>query len=81
MAIQSFQIDPGAGGVSQAEFDNHTHGYRRIDGIGIDDTYTYADPARETVVDDTETSVGADYAKGAESIGVTVSTSQTSVPT
>jgi hypothetical protein len=79
MAIQSFQLDPAAGGVSQAEFDSHTHGYRRLDQIGIDDVTNYSSPNRATVTDDAEVSIG-EQAR-ARAVGVTVSTQQTAVPT
>jgi len=32
MAIESFQLDPNAGGVSQEEFDAHTHDYDKMTG-------------------------------------------------
>jgi hypothetical protein len=79
MAIQSMQLDPAAGGVSQAEFDAHTHNYRRVDQIGIDDLQNYSSPTRVTVVDDSEVNVGG--SKAGKAIGVTVSTQQTEVPT
>jgi len=36
MAIQSFQLDPEAGGVSLAAFDAHTHNYRQLIMMGVD---------------------------------------------
>ena len=78
MALQSFQLDPAAGGVSQLDFDTHAHNYRRIDGIGIDDIVEFTSPDRSVVTDDAETIAGS--IKNAKSIGVTVSTRQTTAP-
>ena len=79
MAIQSMLIDPAAGGVSQAAFDAHTHDYRRVDQIGVDDVAAYSSPNTTAIVDDTEV-VAAEQGR-VRSIGVTVSTQQTGAPT
>jgi hypothetical protein len=78
MAMQSFQLDPNAGGVSQAEFDAHTHNYRKITQIGIDQSKNWVGPTYADVLDDQEVHVtdGTD----AEAIGVVVSTEATGVP-
>ena len=82
MALQSFKLDPaGGGGISQAAFDAHTHKYRRIEQIGIDDDNEFGSPIRTDIIDDAEVIVGASYAKGADAIGVTVATQETEVPT
>lgn len=79
MAIRSVLIDPAAGGVSQVTFDTHTHNYRRVDGVGIDDAASYGSPSRVSMVDDSEVNVG--NPKAGKSIGVTVSTQPTATPT
>ena len=65
-------------GVSQSEFDAHTHNYRKLTTIGVDNSKNWVGPAYETVLDDQEVHVtdGSD----AEAIGVTVSTQPTGVP-
>ena len=82
MAIQSVQIDPaggGGGGVSQGEFDAHTHDYRRIDTIGNDSNTGYTSPNRATLVDDGEVNPSGE--SRIRSIGIAASTQQTGVPT
>ncbi len=80
MAIQSVQIDPaGGGGVSQAEFDAHTHNYRRIDTIGNDSNTSYSSPNRATLVDDGEVNPAGESRM--RSIGIASSTQPTGVPT
>jgi len=79
MAIQSFQLDPAAGGVSQAEFDAHTHGYRKLTRIGSDDDDKWSAPIWADVVDDGDTHV--ENPVDVEAIGVTVVTDQTGTPT
>ena len=54
MALVSFQLDPAAGGVSQAAFDNHTHAYRKITQIGADTSKFYDGPTRTDIVDNSE---------------------------
>jgi len=44
MTLQTFQLDPAAGGVSQATFDAHTHGYRKVTRIGADSDDKFASP-------------------------------------
>jgi len=68
----------GAEGVSQADFDAHTHNYRKITQLGIDTNKNYPAPTKVVIDDDTETFVtdGND----AEAIGVTVATEPTTTP-
>ena len=79
MAIQSFQLDPAAGGVSQAEFDAHTHAYRKITQIGADTSKFYDGPTRTDIVDNSEVYVTP--MNDIEAMAVTVATDQTEVPT
>lgn len=79
MAIQSFQLDPAAGGVSQSEFDAHTHAYRKITRVGADDDDKFLSPSWENIVDDTDTI--ASTSVDMEAVGITVATEQTEVPT
>ena len=78
MAIQEMELDPNAGGISQATFDAHTHNYRKLTQIAVDNSKNWIGPAYETVLDDQLVHVtdGADI----EAIGVTVSTQPTSAP-
>lgn len=78
MAIQSFELDPAAGGVSQATFDAHTHNYRKITVIGVDDDDKYLSPDRMDIVDDAETVAATSV--DAEAVGVTVATLPTTTP-
>lgn len=78
MAIQSFQLDPAAGGVSQAEFDNHTHNYRKLTRIGVDARDQFDTPTWTVIVDDSDNH--ASEAVDLEAAGVTVATSPTSTP-
>jgi len=79
MAIQSFQLDPAAGGVSQATFDEHTHNYRKITRVGADAADQWTSPTWEDIVDDVDTHVSetADL----EAVGITVATEPTTTPT
>jgi len=64
MAIQSFQLDP-----------NHTHTYRKVTRIGVDENKNWPNPAWVDVVDDAD-----NYAAGStdiEAAGITVQTGQT----
>ena len=79
MAIQSFQLDPAAGGVSQATFDAHTHGYRKITRIGVDDDDKFLSPVWVDIVDDADTVAGTSV--DLEAAGITVATEQTETPT
>ena len=78
MAIESFQLDPAAGGVSQATFDEHTHNYRKITRIGVDDDDKFLSPTWTDIVDDSDNI--ADSSVDLEAAGVTVATSPTSTP-
>ena len=78
MAIQSFQLDPAAGGVSQAEFDAHTHGYRKIIRIGADSDDKWGSPTWVVVSDDGDTHAAENV--DLEAVGVTVSTESTGTP-
>lgn len=68
----------GDGGVSQATFDVHTHNYRKIVGIGVDDDDKYLTPDKMDIVDDEETVAATNV--DAEAVGVTVATAPTEVP-
>jgi len=78
MAIQSFQLDPAAGGVSQATFDIHTHSYRKLTRIGADDRDQFDSPGWSDVVDDTDTVVTQSV--DIEAVAVTVATDSTGTP-
>ena len=78
MALQSFQLDPAAGGVSQAEFDVHTHSYRKITRIGADDRDQFDSPAWSNVTDDADTI--AKQSSDLEAVAVTVATESTGEP-
>lgn len=78
MAMQSFQLDPAAGGVSEATFNAHTHNYRKITWIGVDDDDKYLSPDKTEIVDDAETVAASSV--DAEAMGITVATSPTSTP-
>lgn len=79
MGLQSDTIDPAAGGVSQTEFDAHTHGYRKVTRIGVDDDDKWASPVWVDIVDDSDNV--ADTPVDVEAVGITVSTEQTDTPT
>jgi len=79
MTLQTFQLDPAAGGVSQATFDAHTHGYRKITRIAGDSDDKFASPTWADVVDDADTH--ASESVDLEAVGITVATEQTEVPT
>jgi len=78
MALQSFQLDPSAGGVSQATFDNHSHNYRMITRLGVDDRDQFDSPDYVDIVDDSENVAAS--AVDVEAVGITVATSATSAP-
>jgi hypothetical protein len=80
MALQSFQLDPAAGGVSQAEFDSHTHSYRKLTQIGVSRDHLYTPVERFDIVDDSEVVGFSGNNLDLEAIGVTVSTDATGVP-
>lgn len=67
MAIQSVQLDP-----------NHTHSYRKLTRIGVDDDDKWGSPVWVDVVDDADTV--ADTPVDLEAAGVTVATAETSTP-
>ena len=79
MALQSFQLDPAGGGVSQATFDAHTHAYRKITRVGADDDDKFASPTWENIIDDGDTVAASSV--DMEAVGITVATEQTEVPT
>ena len=78
MAIQSFQLDPAAGGVSQATFDIHTHSYRKLTRIGVDAADQWNTPQWTDIVDDSDNY--ASEAQDLEAAGVTVATDSTGTP-
>jgi hypothetical protein len=80
MAIASFQIDPAAGGVSQAEFDAHTHYYRKLMQIAVSRDHLYDPVERFDIVDDSEVVGFSGNNLDIEAVGITVSTEQTGVP-
>ncbi len=65
-------------GVSQTEFDVHTHNYRKITELGVDGVGSYASPARIAIVDDSEVNI-TDSNKVA-AVRVSVATQSTEVP-
>lgn len=75
MAKQTEEVAPG---VSQAVFDAHTHNYRKITWIGVDDEDKYLSPDKTEIVDDAETVAAT--AVDAEAVGITVATLPTEVP-
>jgi len=79
MAMQSFQLDPVAGGVSQAEFDIHTHSYRKLMRIGVDSDDKWGSPAWVDIIDDADNH--ASESVDLEAAGITVATEETEVPT
>jgi len=78
MALQSFQLDPNAGGVSQTEFDSHTHNYRKITRVGVDASDNWSSPTWTNIVDNSDNY--ASESVDLEAAGVTVVTSPTSTP-
>lgn len=72
------QTEEVAAGVSQATFDVHTHNYRKITWVGVDDDDKYLTPDKEEIVDDAETVASTNV--DAEAVGITVSTQPTGVP-
>jgi len=81
MALQSFQLDPSSGGVSQGAFDNHTHGYRKITQIGVSRDHLYEPVLRYDIIDDSEVVSLVGSNQDLEAVGITVATDQTEVPT
>ena len=80
MTIQSFQLDPASGGVSQATFDSHTHGYRKFKQIGVSKDHLYTPVERFDIVDDAEVVAMSGNNLDLEAVGITVATEQTEVP-
>lgn len=72
------ELDPNAGGVSEATFNAHTHNYRKITQIGGDSAKNWASPIRVDVIDGQEVNVYD--TQDLEGVGVTVSTQPTSTP-
>lgn len=72
-------LDPNAGGVSQTEFDAHTHGYVKIIQLGVDANKNYGSPVKVDLQDGSE--VNASDGTDLESIGITSAIVQTGVPT
>ena len=75
MAIEKVYISDG---VLQSAFDAHTHNYRKITWIGVDDDDKYLTPDKMEILDDAETVAAT--AVDAEAVGVTVATQLTSPP-
>ena len=71
-------IEYTTSGVSQSEFDVHTHNYRKLVQIGVDGTGAYTSPVRTPITDDSE--VTATDANKVNVVGVTVGTQPTEVP-
>lgn len=78
MVMQSFQLDPEAGGVSQTVFDAHTHAYRKITRIGGDSDDKWGSPTWVDVVDDGDSHAAENV--DLEAVGITVATEQTEIP-
>lgn len=72
MAIQSFQC------VADSVYAAHTHDYRKITWLGVDDDDKYLTPDKAEIVDDAETVAAT--AVDAEAVGITVATLPTSAP-
>ena len=67
MAKESFQLDP-----------NHTHNYRKITRIGVDESKSWPSPTWEDVIDDGDSvALGLNDIEGA---GLTTATAPTSTP-
>ena len=75
MAIEKVYLSEG---VSQSVFDAHTHNYRKITWVGVDDDDKYLTPDKAEIQDDAETVAVTNV--DAEAVGVTVATSPTSTP-
>lgn len=75
MAIEKIYLSEG---VSQVEFDAHTHNYRKLTQIGGDAGKNWSSPVRVDIVDSQEVYVGDQ--QDLEGVGVTVTTSPTSTP-
>ena len=78
MAIASFQLDPAAGGVSQSEFDTHTHAYQKLSQLGVDASKTFSTPVRTDTINDSE--VWLADATDLEVVAVTLAGTSTGVP-
>ena len=65
-------------GVSQAVFDAHTHNYRKIIMLGVDQSGSWANPSNVEIIDDSGVYVsdGTDL----EAVGISVSTQPTGAP-
>jgi len=74
MAIEKVYLSEG---VSQSIFDTHTHNYRKITQLGVDQT-AWGNPVRVNVIDNAE--VHAEDGTDLESVGVTVAILPTSTP-
>jgi len=64
--------------VPKTRFDAHTHNYRKITKIGVDDDDKFLSPDWTTVVDDAENV--ASTSVDAEAVAVEVATSPTGPP-
>jgi len=78
LTIQSFQIDPAAGGVSQATFDAHTHAYQKVTHIGGDDDDKFLSPEWMPTVDDGDGI--ASQSVDLEAVGIRLAATQTNTP-
>jgi len=68
-------------GVPQAEFDAHTHNYRKVTQIGADGDYRWASPTIRDIADDDLTWAHDSIPdKDIAAVGITVATSPTSTP-
>lgn len=65
-------------GVSQDEFDAHTHNYRKLTRVGVDTKKGWTSPNWEDVVDGGDTHVAGNT--DIEAAGITVTTSPTGPP-
>jgi len=79
MALQSFQLDPEAGGVSLDTFDAHTHNYSKLTKIGVDNFGAWTSPKWLDVLDDGIVHVDEGI-EDLEAVGVEVETLPTSTP-
>ena len=67
-------------GVSPATFNAHTHNYRKLATILVDDSNAWASPLSAAVVDNATTYKCETGSLDLAGVGVTVATSPTSTP-
>ena len=65
-------------GVSQSVFSAHTHKYRKITQLGVDQSSGWTNPSITDIVDDSL--VTAEDGTDLEGVGIAVATSETEAP-